>query len=456
MKRTKKFKEIIFFIIIFAASNFSLHAQKSLTLKECIKYSLTNNSNIKIANYNVDISQKKITEQFGNYLPQINVSGSLDDNLKLSTQLMPAEMMGGNPGTYVPVTFGNKYSVSGGAQLTQKLYDPTFIYGIKSAKINKEISSQTLQKTNEQTVFNISLVYYQTLVIQMQMNVLKSTLTASEQSLKSIELKYKNGMAKKIDVDKIRVSFNNTKSQLEQAELSYSQSLNTLKYNMGMPVDSSMALADTTINVSKYLLENDTVHKLQMENIIDYQLKKTNISLMQTDKKTKIAAFMPVLSFYGNYNYNAMRQEFNFLDAGKDWYPSSAIGIKLAIPIFDGLQRNSRLSQSKLNIKIANENLLLSEQSIKVDVSNYEIQYKNAVDNINREKENLDLAESVYKNTQLEYQQGVGSTLDLIQAQSSYLSAQNNYYNKLLNLYIAHIELEKAKGSLMNFINNLK
>ena len=444
MRSIFKFKEIIFLTLFFAISSFYLHAQKPLTLKECIKYSLSNNSNIKIANYNVDISQKKITEQIGNYLPQINLSGSLDDNLKLTTQLMPAEMMGGTPGTYVPVKFGNKYSVSGGAQLTQKLYDPTNIYGVQSAKINKDISVLSQQQTSELTAFNISLVYYQTLVIQMQINVLKSTLTASEQSLKSIELKYKNGLAKKIDVDKIRVSYNNTKSQLEQAELSYSQSLNTLKYNMGMPVDSSITLADTTININNHLLANDTVHKLQMENIIDYQLKKTNISLMQTDKKTKIAAFLPALSFYGNYNYNAMRQKFNFFDSDKDWYPSSGIGLKLTIPVFDGLQRNSRVAQSELNINIAKENLLLTEQSIKVDISNYEILYKNALDNINREKENLDLAESVYKNTQLEYQQGASSTLDLIQSESSYMVAQNTYFNKLLDIYIARLDLEKG------------
>jgi outer membrane protein TolC len=454
MRSIFKFKEITFLTLFFTISSFYLHAQKPLTLKECIKYSLSNNSNIKIANYNVDISQKKITEQIGNYLPQINLSGSLDDNLKLTTQLMPAEMMGGTPGTYVPVKFGNKYSVSGGAQLTQKLYDPTNMYGVQSAKINKDISVLSQQQTNELTAFNISLVYYQTLVIQMQINVLKSTLTASEQSLKSIELKYKNGLAKKIDVDKIRVSYNNTKSQLEQAELSYSQSLNTLKYNMGMPVDSSIALADTTININNHLLANDTVHKLQIENIIDYQLKKTNVSLMLIDKKTKIAAFLPALSFYGNYNYNAMRQKFNFFDSDKDWYPSSGIGLKLTIPVFDGLQRNSRVTQSELNIKIAKENLLLTEQSIKVDISNYEILYKNALDNINREKENLDLAESVYKNTQLEYQQGASSTLDLIQSESSYMVAQNTYFNKLLDIYIARLDLEKVKGNLMKFLNN--
>ena len=456
MKGRLKFKEILLLTLFFAINSFYLQAQKPLTLKECINYSLTNNSNIKIANYNVNISQKKISEQFGNYLPQINVSGELDDNLKLTTQLMPAEMMGGTPGTYAAVKFGNKYSMSGGVQLTQKLYDPTSLLMIKTAKINKDISVLSQQKTNELTAYNISLIYYQTLVIQMQVNVLKSTRTASEQSLKSIELKYKNGMAKKIEVDKIRVSYNNTKSQLEQAELSYTQSLNTLKYNMGMPVDNSMVLADTSINDSYTMFMADTSNKFQIDHVFEYQIKKTNLSLMQLDKKTKVSAFLPSLSFFGNYNYNAMRQEFTFFDANKDWYPSSGIGLKLTIPIFDGLQRNSKLAQSELNIKIAKENLLLTEQSIKVDISNYEIQYKNALDNINREKENLDLAESVYKNTQLEYQQGSGSTLDLIQSESSYMVAQNTYFNKLLNLYIARLELEKAKGSLMNFINNLK
>jgi outer membrane protein TolC len=452
MKLKKKLTGML--ILSFLLAEVSSIAQRPFTLKECINYSLANSSTIKIASYEVDISQKKIIEQVGNYLPQINASGSLDDNLKLSTQLLPAEMFGGTPGTFIPIKFGNKYSVSGGVQLTQKLYDPTYIYGIKSAKITRETSVQTLKKTSEQTVVNISVVYYQTLVIQMQINGLKSTLTASGQSLKSIELKFNNGMAKKTDVDKISVNFNNTKSQLEQAELSYSQSLNTLKYHMGMPVDSSMALADTTVNISNHFYEDESGSDLKMENIIDYQLQRTNITLMQIDKKRNLAAFQPSLSFYGNYNYNAMRQEFNFFDSGKDWFPSSGIGLKLTVPIFNGLQKNSKVAQSELNIKKAKENLLLTEQSIKVDISNYEIQYKNAIDNINREKENLDLAESVYKNAQLEYKQGAGSTLELIQAESSYLVAQNTYYNKLLNLYIARLELEKSKGNLMNFVNN--
>lgn len=439
--------------VFFAVNNITLYAQKALTLKECIRYSYSNNSNIKIASYNVDISKEKITEQTSNYLPQINVSGEFDDNLQLPTQLMPAEMMGGEQGTYIPVTFGNKYSMSGAVQLTQKLYDPVSLLMIKTAKINNNISEINQRQTNEQTAYNISLVYYQTLVIQMQKNVLKSNLFASEESLKSIELKYNNGMTKKIDVDKIRVSYNNTKSQLEQAQLNYSQSLNMLKYYMGMPLDSAIILADTTIDASYNLFMENKSPDFLIDNVYDYQLKKANISLMQMDKKTQKAAFQPTLSFFGNYNINAMRQEFTFLEAKKDWYSSSTVGIKLSIPVFDGFQRKSKVSQSDLNLKVSKENLVLTEQSIKVDISNFDIQYKNALDNIKREKENLDLAESVYKNTQLEYQQGASSTLDMIQSESSYMVSQNTFFNKLLDLYIARINLEKARGNLINFIN---
>jgi len=449
MRRKLKFR---FLTLFFAISSFYLHAQKPLSLKECINYSNTNNSNIKNASYDVTISQKKVNEQIGTMLPQIDASGTYTDNLKLGTTVLPGELMG-QPGTQIPVTMGTKHNLSGSVQLTQKIFDPTFGIALNAAKISKQLSEQTLTKTSEQTAYNISITYYQTLVIEKQMNSLRTTLVASEKLLESTELKHENGMAKKVDVDKIRLSYNNTKSQLQQSELSYSQSLNTLKYQMGMPVDSSIVLLDTVLNINFQTIEIQP-DSFSVNNHIDYQLQKTNLSVYEMDKKRNIAGYLPSLSFNASYGYSAMRNKFDFTKSGGDWYPSSSIGITLKVPIFDGLQRQARVSQSRLNIEKSKVNIQLTEQSIKVDILNYEMQYRNSIDNIRNEKDNLDLAESVYKNTQLEYQQGVSSPLDLVQAESSYRESQNNYYNKLLNLYIARIELEKAKGNLMNFINN--
>jgi outer membrane protein len=452
LEDNKKIKILILFIglsiLVFNATG------QGFTLKQCIEYANKNNGNITNANYDIAIAQKKVNEQIGTMLPQVDASGSYTDNLKLSTTVLPGELMG-QPGTQIPVTMGTKHNLSGNVQLTQKIFDPTFGVALQAAKISKQLSEQTLKKTTEQTAYNISGTYYQTLVIEKQMNSLRATLVASEKSLASTELKYKNGMAKKVDVDKIRVSYNNTKSQLQQSELSYKQSLNTLKYQMGMPVDSSIVLLDTVLNTDIQTLEIQ-FDSSTIENHVDYQLQKINLSAYEADKKRNMVGYLPSLSFSASYGYSAMRNEFDFTKSGGDWFPSSSIGLTLKIPIFDGLQRHAKVSQSKLNIEKSKVNMHLTEQSIKVDLSNSEIQYRNAVDNIHNEKDNLNLAESVYKNTQLQYQQGTGSSLDLVQAESSYRESLNNYYNKLLNLYIARINLEQSKGTLMNYINNLK
>jgi outer membrane protein TolC len=449
-----KFKKIIFLILFFAASSFYLQAQKPLTLKECINYSNTHNSDIKIAGYDVTISQKQVNEQIGTMLPQVEISASYKDNLKLSTTTMDAALFGGKAGETIAITTGTQHNVTTEVSLDQKIYDPTFGAALKAAKYTKLQSEQTLQQTQEELVYNVSITFYETLVIQKETDVLKATLDSSLASLASTELKLKNGMAKKLDVDKIRVSSNNTRSSFQQSELSYKQSLNNLKYYMGMPVDSAIVLADTILSI--VTPEIISIDSISVENHIDYKLKITSLQLYEANKKNEVAGYLPTLSFNAFYDYDAMRDQFNFFKSGEVWYDSYGIGLTLSIPVFDGLQRKSRIAQAKLEIKKAEENILLTSQSLKVDLSNYDIEYRNAIDNIKNEKENLDLAQSVYDNTQLGYKQGTSSALELVQAESSYREAQSNYFNKMLNLYIARIELEKSKGTLIEYINNIK
>ena len=443
------------YFVILALSFLSLGTfGQGFTLKQCVDYANTYNGNLKNAASDVRIAQKKIDEQVGSMLPQIDASSSYVNNLLLATTLLPGEIIG-KPGTEVPVTFGTKHNVQAGITLNQKIFDPTFGVALKAVKISKDQAEQFRRKTAEQTAYSISGTFYQTLVIGKQINTLHATSEASARLLASTELKFNNGMAKKVDVDKIKVSFNNIHSQLQQSELSYLQSLNNLKYQMGMPVDSTLVLSSDAIETDLRVFEAP-VDSFHIENRVDYLLQKINLSGYELDKKRNQSGYLPTLSLNANYGVSAMRNQFDFTNPSGQWYPSSGIGVTLKIPIFDGLQRQARISQSKLNIEKSKESIHLTEQSIRVDLSNYEIQYRNAIDNIHNEKDNLDLAESVYKNVQNQYQQGACSTLDVVQAESSYTESQNNYYNKLLTLYVARINLEQTKGTLINYINKQK
>lgn len=451
-----KFKISGLILILLAYGFTASKAQTNITLKECLEYSLKNNINVKISNYDQEISEKRVKEMEGFYLPSVNLTASIDNNLIITTQLLPAEMLGGAPGTFIPVRFGTPYNVAAGLSLTQRVYDAATIYDIKLSKINNELSKEIVQKTNESVVYGISFVYYGSMIIQIQKEMLKTKLASTEELLKSAELQFKNGVIKQIDVDKIRVTYNTTQSQLRQAELNYTQTINSLKFNMGMPLDSKVVLYDSIVerNIKNPINIENTNY--QIANTIDYKMKENNFNYMEMSKKKSLAAFQPFISVYGNFRVSAMRKAFNFLSAGEDWYPSSGIGIQLSLPIYMGNQRNNRVDQAQINIEKAKATLLNTEESIKVDISNFEMKFKNAYDNIQNEKENMDLAEGIYKNVKLQYQQGASSSIELIQAESSYTLAQNTYLNKLFDLFIARIDLEKAQGNLVNFINNLK
>lgn len=442
-------------ILVFLAFQLPLLAQQ-MTLKQCIDYAFTNNSNVKIAQYDTKIAAKKVTEQIGTALPQIDASGSITDNLNIQTSLLPGVFFGQPEGTFIPVKMGREFSAVGTLSLNQKIFDPIFWVALKAAKISDTQASQNERRTNEQAAYNVSSAYYRVVIVKKQMDILKSFLEASGKTLASTQLKYDNGLVRKTELDKIKVSYNNTKSQYQQTELAYEQSLNALKYEMGMPVDEpfgvSASILEDSVTADQALLEDENY----IESRVDYQIQQTNLRLMEANKQQYVAAYMPSLSFFANYNYQAMRDKFDFLDSGQEWFKSSAIGLKLTVPIFSGFSRTSRLSQANVGIEKTKEALKLTEQAIKLDVFNGEVKYRNALDNIQNEKDNLALAQSVYNDVQAAFREGGQSSLDLVQAESSLLTAQNNYFSKLLSLYTARLDLEKSKGSLMNFINNLK
>jgi outer membrane protein TolC len=442
-------------ILVFLAFQLPLSAQQ-MTLKQALDYAFTNNSNVKISKYDTKIAAKKVTEQIGTALPQIDANGTYTDNLEVSTSLLPGIILGRDDGSFIPVKMGKEYSAVGTLTLNQKIFDPIFWVALKAARVSDVLASQNERKTNEQTAYNVSSAYYKAVIVKKQLDILKSTLDASEKTLASTQLKYNNGMVRKTELDKIKVSYNNTKSQCQQTELNYEQTLNSLKFEMGMPVEDALSVSesmlDEAVDTARTLLDNDNY----IENRIDYQLQQTNLHLMEANKQQYIASYMPTLSFFANYGYTAMRDEFNFLSGEEDWFRSSSIGLKLTVPIFSGFSRASRVSQANVSIEKTKESIKLTEQSIKLDVFNSEVKYRNAIDNIQNEKESLALAQSVYDDTQAAFRAGSQSSLDLIQAETSLLTAQNNYFNKLLSLYTARLDLEKSKGSLMNFINNLK
>lgn len=452
MKSRKSFIIGLVVLVSYLGAIHKVCAQSEIaffSIKECLDYAVQNNSNIKVAKFDEAFGLKQIKEIKGRALPQANINGAFENRLKVPLLVIP-----GFPGAEDGIKMGYKYNSSALAEATQMIIDPSFGIGLKAAKKSTLLYQQYTEQISEQTAYNVASAYYQSIVLQQQLNLLQTNSASTKKILEVTELQFNNGVAKSVDVKRLRVNANNLESQIRQVTTSLEQAYNNLKFQMGMPLEQKINLSDTTLT---FIKEAELSSNVPVENRIEFKIGQTNLALRELDIKNNMRGYYPTLFAYGNYGYQGQGPNFGFFKtATNKWieYTTSSIGLRLNIPIFDGLQRNARIQQAKIRTKQQEENLKLISQNINLEVSNSYTQYQNTVNRIESERANVELAEEVYQITQLEFKEGVSTSTDLVEAELSLRQAQNVYTQTLLDLYIARLSHEKSMGNIINYLNS--
>ena len=178
----------------------------------------------------------------------------------------------------------------------------------------------------------------------------------------------------------------------------------------------------------------------------DIQLLTINVKLQGFNVKRYELSRIPTLSATANYSKNAFGNDLSSLSG--PWYTSSYVGINLNIPIFDGFYRRAKIQEAKLALQENNNNLDHLKQSVDNDVAQARINMKSALATMDNQKQNIELAQSVFNSTELKYAQGLGSNQETYDAQTQLEVAQNNYYNALYDAIIAKINYLHATGKL--------
>jgi outer membrane protein TolC len=463
LKIKSNFWSIAWFILITLFLQTETKPQQTdriFSLDKCIGYAAVNSPNIKSASIQEEISTKKINEAIGSGLPQMNISGSLVNNLELPAQLIPAEFLGGLPGQFVALKFGTKYNYTFTGQITQKLFDASFWLGLDAAKYSNQYYKQNSENIVEGIYYNVATAYYQTLVVQKQIQLLEQNLKSVEKSLADTKLLLENGKAKEVDVDRLNVSFNIIMYQLKNTKENLNQSYNNLKYQMGMPIQNGITLSDSVNFTDDSLLEKKITDlsytkeqsTISYDNRSDYRMLQTSLELQNLDRKNQIAQYLPTISAFGSYTIQGQRANFDLFDSGKDWYKYYSVGLQFNVPIFTGGQTLAKVQQSSLNIDKLSEQIRQTKEGINLQISNAISKYNSTYDNIKTDKQNIDLAQKVYDITLIEYQEGESTAMTLVDSETKLREAQTNYINSLLELYIARLDLEKANGTLTTYL----
>ncbi|CAM4064308.1 TolC family protein [Flavobacterium weaverense] len=433
-------------------SNTGSGPAKTLTLKDAINYALENKADAKKSKLQVENSEYQIQEVRSRALPQISANGSLTYNPVLQTTVIDGSAFG-QPGTTIQASFGQKWSSTAGVSLTQAIFDQSVFTGLKAARSTREFYLINNQLTEEQVIERVANNYYQVYVQRQKLTVIDSTFKNTTKVKDIIKGQFDNGLAKKIDLDRILVKISNINTMRQQVLNAVQIQENALKFYMGMPIEIQIEIPQTAFEVSPQSLSEipDTTNRTE------YLLMKKQEELLTYQKKAIEAGYYPTLSLSAGYNYIGQGPKMPIGAKPSDgvyWSDFSSIGLNLRVPIFTGFSTRAKVRQADVDLRSLKVGIDDTKLALDLAFANAKTQIDNSLITINNQKDNAQLAKEVLDNTRNNYIQGLASLTDLLDAENSLTEAQNNYTSAILEYKLAEIQLIKSKGELKSLLNN--
>jgi outer membrane protein len=447
MMKRKNFQAALLMLLFSGGVAFSQSAAPSelnLSLKEAQDYAIQNNKMVKSARYDVEASKADVWAAISNVLPQINSSGSFNDNLKLMTTLLPGDFFG-KPGEKVPVTFGSQFNTSASIQATMLLFNAPVLIGIESSKLANRLYSQNLEKSEIDIKETVSSTYFLILVTERSLEIVEKNIANLNETLKSTKAMFAAGMAEQTDVDQMASNVTlveNSRSSLQRAvELNY----NLLRFELGLSTQTKITLRETlellvaTVDVQALVSQEFDYNKNIDFRLIEGQEKMSSLML-----KTQKSLVLPSLSGFYNYGTNGMGDKVS----EQQWFQNSMVGLSLTVPIVASGRRYVNIKKAQINLEKAKttksmvtDQLLLQEKQLRYNLVNANLQYKS-------QKDNVEVSKRIFTSMENKFKQGMASSLELTQSNQLYLQSENNYITSLMNLLQTKVSLDKLLNNL--------
>jgi len=417
----------------------------NLSFKEAQDYAISNNKMVLAAKSDVKASKAAIWEAISSALPEVSASGSFTDNLKLMTTLLPGEFFGQPAGTKIPVTFGSQFNSSASVQASLLLFNAPLYIGIETTKLAQKMSQENLAKTELDTKESVGTAYYLILVSEKSLEILEGNIANLNETLKSTRAMFSAGMAEATDVDQMvsNVSMvENSRSSLQRAiELNY----NLLRFQLGVEPGTKITLTENLESLTGQIdVEALLSQQFDHTRNVNYKLIAGQELMSSLALKSQKASVLPTLAGFYNYGTNGMGDKVSDLQ----WFQNSMAGLQMSVPIFASGQRNAKIKKAQFNYEKAKttkemvtEQLLLEEKQLRYNLVNANLQYKS-------QRDNVDVSKRVYSSMENKFKQGMASSLELTQANSLYLQAENNYVSALMNLFQTKLALDKLLNNM--------
>lgn len=433
---------LFFSLILISTFSFS-QKPKSFTLQEAITFALDSNYTSINARRDIAKALKQKWETTAQGLPQIDGSANYNYNLKQPVTLIPGEFGGGEPGTFMPLTFGTKQNANVVATLNQLIFDGSYLVGLKAARTFLEYSENINEKTRLEVRKGVINAYGSVLLAQELVDIFEKNKVNLEKNLRDTRKIFENGLEEEESVEQLEITLLDIDNQLNNAKRSRAIAKQMFNLALGLPVESPTVLTDDLNALAQENIRLDLLNEaINMEENVDIKIADNLIKQRTFEMQLEQSKALPRLSAFINYGTSANSEDFTFFNGDQKWYQSSVVGVSLNIPIFSSGMRSATTQRKRIALEQAKTDFKETEQQIRLDLTAAKSNYQFAIDNFENSKRNLELAERIEGKNQTKFTEGLSSSFDLRQAQTQLYTAQQQYFQAMLNVLNEKANLE--------------
>lgn len=457
--------KILFALLILSTSIFA-QQKEQFSLEECIKYAMENQPKIKGALLDEQMQIEQNKEIIGMARPQVKATGQFQylfvipkqrsdagafnfaNSLSFFKIDTPAYIAYQNQpkDKYSEFKFGLPLNASLGVQASQILFDAGVLVALKARKSLEELSVLNTKRTEEDIKVSVSKAYYNCVVAEKRMALIDDNIALLAKLADMTQKLFNAGFAEKIDADRLTVQKNNLQTEKDKIQNLIDFSYAVLKFQMGKPLQENISLTDK--------LDLDEVKKgLELDQVVDYN-NRVEMKLLQTAKRLNNydlerykKGYLPTVVAVVNGSYASQTIAFKELFT-LPYFPTGAFVLSATMPLYDGGTRRAKMNQARINILKNDNDMLALKQGVDLESTNAKTQLKNNIISLENQNNNIKLAEKVYTIAQKKYKEGVGTNIEILQAETALKEAQTNYFNSLYEAIISKIDFQKSLGLL--------
>lgn len=408
-------------------------------LADCIQYALSHQPTVRQSVIDQEIAERTIQSSLSAWYPQISAGYNLQHYLKQPATLFPDP----TTGEAVPRVIGAKNTSTASLSLTQTIFNRDLLLANQTADAYRVQATQNTVRNKIDVVVNVSKAFYDVILTQRQVDILSGDIARLQRSLQDATNQYQSGIVDKTDPQRAAIALNNTRAQQKQYRELIGAKYQALKQLMGYPPNTPLNVAYDTLQLVNDA-NLDTLQLVNPQNRIEYQQLLTQGRLLDANVKYTRRAYLPSVAAFGNYNLlyqnNSFGQLFGMV------FPNSLVGLSVALPIFQGGRRIQQTKIAELQVQRLQWDLASLTSSVDAEYAQALATYKGNLANYLALRENLAMAEDVYRIINLQYRSGVKTFLDVTIAETDLRTARLNSFNALYQVLISKLDVQRALG----------